>query len=78
MKAIQTVWEVVDTSMRLTDSRTGQRLRPNKGVAARLRVRKRMEAEHRNSRCHPELRRSFARQFGYSRNSERIRDLVKE
>jgi hypothetical protein len=35
---------------------------------------KRLEASERNEKTLPERRRSFARQLGYSRNSDRIRN----
>lgn len=45
-----------------------------RGIARMNREEKRVEAEERNAATHPEQRRSFARQFGYSRNSDRIRN----
>lgn len=44
----------------------------NKGVMDTRRAEKRAQAEARNARTSPERRRQFARQYGYSRNSERI------
>lgn len=44
----------------------------NKGIKRSRKANKRLAAFVRNKETQPERRRSFARQFGYSRNSERI------
>lgn len=54
-------------------NRTPMGLR-NKGWKAADRVAKRQEAKLRNESTQPERRRAFARTFGYSRNSDRIRN----
>lgn len=46
----------------------------NRGVARMMRIHKSLEADERNTHTHPEARRSFARQLGYNRNSDRIRN----
>lgn len=46
--------------------------RGNKGIMAARRHEKRVQAKTRNKLTSPERRRSFARQYGYSRNSDRI------
>lgn len=45
-----------------------------RGIARANRAMKCEEAEARNAATKPEKRRNFARQFGYKRNSDRIRN----
>jgi hypothetical protein len=45
-----------------------------RGVLREVKRHKVLEAGKRDMYTHPEMRRSFARQFGYNRNSDRIRN----
>jgi hypothetical protein len=47
---------------------------PNReGSSTTIKTEKQIEAVERNSKTAPERRRSFARQLGFNRNSDRIR-----
>jgi hypothetical protein len=54
------------------DASGPKRGRRNKGIARMMRNVRRSEAETRDEFTHPERKRSFARQHGFSRNSERL------